>query len=121
MEGFFTIELKRLRFFAEHGLYEEEILVGNEFEVDVTVDHKAPEKTISSIDETVNYVTIFRIVQEEFSQRNDLLETCAMRIAERLQKQFPEIAKLAISIRKVNPPIAHFAGTVGVTFHKIFK
>lgn len=116
MTGHFTIELKGLRFFAQHGMYEEEAKVGNEFEVDVSVVHSAPEKMISSIDQTVNYAEIFRIVQDEFSHRRQLLETCAMQIAGRLQKQFPEIEKLTISIRKLNPPITNFSGSVGVTY-----
>ena len=120
MKGNFTIELKRLRFFAEHGLYEEENLVGNEFEVDVSIDHKAPEEVITSIDQTVNYVEIFRIVQDEFSKRKQLLETCAMLIAERLQKQFAGIEKLTISIKKMNPPITNFTGSVGITYNKVF-
>ena len=116
MTGHFTIELKGLRFFAEHGLYEAERLVGNEFEVDLSVEQKAPEKTISSLGQTINYVEVFRIVQEEFRQRKQLLETCAMLIAERLQEQFPNLEKLTISIRKLNPPITNFAGSVGVTY-----
>ena len=105
-----------MRFFAEHGLYEAERLVGNEFEVDLSVEQKAPEKTISSLGQTINYVEVFRIVQEEFRQRKQLLETCAMLIAERLQEQFPNLEKLTISIRKLNPPITNFAGSVGVTY-----
>ncbi len=121
MAAHFTIELRGLRFFAGHGLYPEEALVGNEFEVDVSVVHQAPEKTVSSIDQTVNYVEAFRIVQEEFSQRKELLETCAMQIADRLQEKFPRIEKLTISIRKLNPPISGFTGSVGVSYSKEFK
>jgi dihydroneopterin aldolase len=112
----FTIELKGLRFFAEHGLYEEEAKLGNEFEVDISIDYKAPQEVISSIDQTVNYVEIFRIVRDEFSQRKNLLETCAMQIANTLQEQFTQIERLTISIRKLNPPITNFTGTVGVIY-----
>ena len=64
MPGSFTIELKGLRFFAEHGLYPAELKVGNEFEVDVSIDTEAPEETISTLDQTIDYVTIFQIVQD---------------------------------------------------------
>jgi 7,8-dihydroneopterin aldolase/epimerase/oxygenase len=121
MPGYFTIELKGLRFFATHGMYEEEAKVGNEFEVDILVDYNAPEKIISSIDQTVNYAEVFRIVQDEFAHRRQLLETCAMQIADRLQKQFPQIEKLTISIRKLSPPITNFTGSVGVVYSKDFK
>src|SRR4051812_48695443 len=113
MAGHFTIALKNLRFFAEHGMYQEEMKVGNDFEVDVAMNCKAPKKLITSIEQTINYVEVYRIIQEEFSERKFLLETCAMKIAERVQVQFPEIESITISIRKLNPPITNFSGSVG--------
>jgi len=121
MAAYFTIELKGLQFFAEHGLYEEEAKVGNEFEVDVSIEYKAPQAVVSSIEQTINYAEVFYIVKNEFGHRKDLLETCAMQIAERLQKQFPQIEKLTISIKKLHPPITNFEGSVGVTFTKTSK
>jgi dihydroneopterin aldolase len=111
----FTIELKGLRFFAEHGLYPEEQLIGNEFEVDVAIHYQAPER-ITSIKETINYVDVFHIVKENFMKRQQLLETCALQIAGKLQEHFPQISQLTISIRKLNPPISNFTGSVGFTY-----
>ena len=120
MAACFTIELKGLRFFAHHGLYAEEAKVGNEFELDVSIEYKAAETIVSSIEQTINYAEVFHVVKDEFSQRKDLLETCAMQIADRLQKQFPQIESLTISIKKLNPPIINFVGSVSVTFTKVF-
>jgi dihydroneopterin aldolase len=121
MSARFTIELKGLRFYAEHGMYAEELKVGNEFEIDLSLECKAPKKTITSIEQTVNYVEVYRIVQEEFSKRRALLETCAMELADRLQEQFSDLDKITISIKKINPPITNFSGVVGVTYCKSFK
>ncbi|MGN6165043.1 MAG: dihydroneopterin aldolase [Flavisolibacter sp.] len=121
MSAQFIIELKGLRFFAHHGLYAEEAKVGNEFEVDVFIAYKAAETEVLSIEQTINYAEVFRIVKDEFSQRKELLETCAMQMADRLQKQFPQIESLTISIKKLNPPIINFVGSVSVTFTKAFK
>lgn len=121
MAGHFTIELKKLRFFAEHGMYQEELKVGNEFEVDISIGCKSPKKTITSIEQTINYVEVYRIIQEEFAERKFLLETCAMQIAEKLQEQFLLIEQLTISIRKLNPPITNFSGSVAITYNKNFK
>ena len=121
MSGQFTIELKGLRFFAEHGMYNEERKVGNEFEVDVIISCKSPRKLITSIHQTINYVEVYRIVQEEFAIRKFLLETCAMQISDKLEKQFPEIKKLTISIRKLNPPITNFSGSVAINYTKTIK
>ncbi|MCU7551466.1 dihydroneopterin aldolase [Chitinophagaceae bacterium LB-8] len=121
MAGWMTVELKGLRFFAEHGMYAEEKKVGNEFEVDVIVNYKAPKKTISSIEETVNYVEIYRILEEEFKVRKLLLETLAMQICDKIQHVFPDIRNISISIKKINPPITNFTGYVGITYTKEFK
>ena len=121
MAGWMTIELKGLRFFAEHGMYQEERKVGNQFEIDLEVAFKAPKHTISSIEETVNYVEIYRIVDERFSEYKNLLETCAMEICDSLHEQFSEIRKVSISIKKINPPITNFTGSVAVSYSKEFK
>ena len=121
MAGHFTIELNSIRFFAEHGMYEEEKRVGNEFEVDVSIACKSPRKIISSIEQTINYAEVYRILQEEFAERKFLLETVAMQVADKLKHQFPEIESVKISIRKLNPPITNFSGSVGITYSKTFK
>ena len=121
MASHFTIELQGLRLFAEHGMYQEELLVGNEFEVNISLDVKAPKKTISSIEQTINYVEVFRITQEVFSKRRQMMETCAMEIADTLQRQFNQIEKITVSIKKITPPIINFTGSVAVTYHKTVK
>ena|SRR5215218_169165 len=121
MAGWMTIELKGLRFFAEHGMYVEERKVGNQFEIDLSVCYKAPKQVITSMEETVNYVEIYRLIEEEFSVHKHLLETCAMQICERLHKQFPEITTISISIKKISPPSTNFTGSVGVTYTRDYK
>jgi 7,8-dihydroneopterin aldolase/epimerase/oxygenase len=121
LAGHFTIELNSIRFFAEHGMYEEEKRVGNEFEVDVSIACKSPKKIITSIEQTINYAEVYRILQEEFAERKFLLETVAMKVADKLQQQFPEIESVKIGIRKLNPPITNFSGSVGITYSKSFK
>lgn len=121
MSGHFTIELRQLRFFADHGMYAEEMKVGNEFEVDISVGCKSPKKKITSIEQTINYVEVYRIVQEEFAKRRQLLETLAMDIAEQIRLQFTEIENVVITIRKLHPPITNFSGSVAVTYSRTFK
>ena len=121
MAGWMTIELKGLRFFAEHGMYAEERKVGNQFEIDLEVSYKAPKHVITTMEETVNYVEIYRIVEERFSEYKNLLETCAMEICEALHEHFSEIRKISIHIKKINPPITNFTGSVGVAYSKEFK
>jgi dihydroneopterin aldolase len=102
-------------------MYEEEKRVGNEFEVDVSIACKSPKKHVTSIEQTVDYTEVYRILQEEFAERQFFIETVAMKVADKLKHQFPEIETVKISIRKLNPPITNFSGSVGITYSKSFK
>ncbi len=116
----FMIELKDVKFFAFHGVYEEERKTGNEFLVNLTVELENASKRISTIRDTVNYVTLFEIVQEQMNQPQDLLETLAMNISERIHERFPSAANIKVRIDKKNPVIPHFSGSVSVTYKKTY-
>ena len=116
-----VIELTSLRFFAAHGLYEEESVVGNAFEVDLKLYTSAPQEEITDISQTINYVEAYETVQEVFKNTRPLLEMLATQIAQKLKEQFPTIEGIEVSIRKLQPPIAGFTGTVGVSYRKVFK
>lgn len=121
MAGVITVELTGLRFFAYHGVHEEEAIVGNEFEVDVYIDHSAPEQVINSLDDTINYAAVYALIKEEMQVRQALLETCVMQIADKLHQEFPRIERIKITLRKLQAPIVNFIGAVGVTYTKAFK
>ena len=122
MAGTISVLLEGVRLYAMHGLYHEEASTGNEFEVDLTVSYKPEKKIISEIDETINYVTLYEILQKiVLKQRHHLLETCAMQIAEEIKSQFAQVRSIEITIKKLNAPISSFIGTVGITFSKKYK
>ena len=121
MSSSFTIQLQNLRFFAEHGMYEEEKSAGNAFEVNLSIEIRAPKQKLISLEQTINYAEVFRITQAIFSKRKYLLETLAMEIADALKTQFPAIKKIAVQIRKLNPPITSFTGSVSVSYERTFK
>lgn len=121
MSSSFTIELKNLRFFAEHGLYAEEAAAGNEFEINIALTTKAPETTLISLEETINYAAVYQTVKDIFTDRQALLETVAMNIAAALKKRFPALRKASVQITKLHPPISYFNGSVSVTYKKKFN
>ena len=118
--GIMTVELKELRFYAFHGLYGEEKKTGNEFEVSLCVDFTPVETIIANIAATVNYARLYEIIKTEMQKPRALLETLAMEIVETIHDSFPQISKADISIRKLQPPIIQFTGSVGVRYQKEF-
>jgi dihydroneopterin aldolase len=116
-----TIQLQGLRLFANHGLYAEESKAGNEFELNISLDYTVQAPTISTINQTVNYVDAFDIVTAVFNDREDLLETVAMKMVDKLYEAFPFLSAASISIDKLTPPIPNFIGSLGVTYSKTFQ
>ena len=120
MHNLLTIELRSLRFFAYHGLYEAEKKTGNEFEVGLFVEYAPAQGIITDIRETINYVQLYAQLKEEMEKPRELLETLAMEIVENMQAAFPMIKHCSIRITKLHPPIAGFTGTVGISYKKDF-
>ena len=115
----FTIHLSNLRFFAHHGMHDEEAIVGNDFEVSVSVTFDVPEK-ITHLSETVNYSSVYTTIKKIFINPAKLLETLAVDICDEIHSSDNRIRKINITIHKLNPPISNFIGDVGVSFCKSF-
>jgi dihydroneopterin aldolase len=115
-----TIHLNNLRFFAHHGLYEEERKVANEFVVDLRVSFPETAAVISKMNETINYVKLYEIVKKNMLQTTDLIETIAMNITNIIHDQFAQVKKVSITITKQYPPVINFSGNVAVNYVKEF-
>lgn len=114
----FTIQLRDLHFKSFHGLYAEEKILGNNFIVNVTVKYQSENELICSLDKTINYENIFKIVAQRMSVATELLETLTTQIATEILNSFLLVEEVEISITKQNPPIEKFIGNVVVSYHK---
>jgi dihydroneopterin aldolase len=112
-----SIEITKLKLFGAHGLYVEETLLENEFELSIILTCHPPAE-ITRLDQTLDYVIALEIVKEEFSQPSKLLETLAQRIAVKLKAAFPSIIRQEVHIVKLHAPIVTFRGEVGVRYKK---
>ncbi|MGI8950830.1 MAG: dihydroneopterin aldolase [Chitinophagaceae bacterium] len=112
----FSIELSQLRFYAYHGLYEEERILGSEFEVSVTVIHHPQIFPVQHLEDTIDYTAIYQLVKEQMLQPNPLLETLATTIVQEIFIKFLQAEEIKISIKKIHPSIISFEGSVGVSF-----
>jgi len=109
----FTINLNNLYFFSFHGLYEEENMLGNEFEVNAAVTIEAGQR-VTELHETVNYVSIYNIIKQKMDIPTRLLETVVQDIAEEIHLSDSRIRSVNISIRKLHLPINNFTGNASV-------
>lgn len=109
------ISLNDLRFFAYHGVFEQERRVGNEFEVSVHVDIPPTDSmNEDSLEGTVSYADIYEIVRERMQTPSLLLEKVAIDISRTLQERWPEILSGRVEVRKLGVPVSGIIGDAGV-------
>ena len=110
------IRIKKATFYAYHGVLSEEQSVGGKFEADVDIYtnfQKAAEK--DSLKQTVDYDKAYKFMyQLALERKHYLIETLATTIADELLKKFPNIDKVAVRIRKNNPPLGGVVDCVEV-------
>ena len=101
-----TITLKNIRTFSNHGCLEEEGKIGSDYRVDLTVhgDLSLSAET-DSLEDTIDYVHLNKIVKEEMAIRSKLLETVAQRILVRTLSELSLVKKVKVCVSKINPPI----------------
>ena len=89
------IQLDSLRFYAYHGVGEQERRVGNEYVVSLrlAVDLRRAMQT-DDVADTVNYAVVFEAVRQEMAIPSRLLEHVAGRIATRIFADFPIVKKI---------------------------
>ena len=114
-----TIHLKKLRFFAYHGVHEEESITGSDFVVDASVSFNDT-GSVTHINDTVDYVKVYSIIAENMRQPHRLLESLAIKIAEDIHQADEKIKKINIRIFKKNAPLANFSGNLGISYSKEF-
>jgi 7,8-dihydroneopterin aldolase/epimerase/oxygenase len=99
------VSLEGIRFFAFHGFYPEEQVLGTEFFVDVDTELEVYSAGGDEISNTVNYERLFKIAADEMNRPQKLLETVAHAILEQIRHEFIAVKTIRILIRKMHPPL----------------
>jgi len=113
------IEIEGMRFYAYHGHFEAERIVGNEFQVDVSLETNCIAASISDdLNDALNYQAVYDLVKNEMQISSHLLENVAKRILDSLFSKFPNIQKARVKVSKLNPPMGGQIKKVSVTLTK---
>ena len=101
-----TIKLQNIRTFSFHGCLEEEGKIGSDYRVDLEIKTDLRKSSLSDdLNDTVDYVLLNKIVEEEMAIRSKLLEHVANRIIMRIFKEIPSVSRIILAVSKLNPPI----------------
>ena len=102
------IELEGMDFFAYHGCFKEERVIGTRFTVDAWLTADTTEAEASDeLKHTVNYQAVYAVIKHEVEQHSHLLEHVASRIIDAIYRDFGTITHVKIKVAKLNPALAH--------------
>lgn len=104
-----------MEFYAFHGHFREEQIVGNKFIIDLEIETDLEKASRSDkLEDATDYVVACRVVKEEMNKKSYLLENIAKRILDSLYLNLKEIKSATVKIRKMNPPVGAKVGSVSV-------
>ncbi|MBK7558601.1 MAG: dihydroneopterin aldolase [Chitinophagaceae bacterium] len=115
----FTVNLHNLSFYAFHGVYDEEKILGNHYEVNVVISFETKEPVIT-LEQTINYEKVYEIISQRMLVPADLLETLAQEIAHAIYHFENRCQSISVSIEKKDPPIKNMQGSVSVIYKTAF-
>ena len=114
------IYLKNINLYAFHGCMDEEEKIGSDYVVNVVVDTDLGQSSNSDdLKDTVDYVSLHRIVKEEMFIRAMLLESVADRIIKRILKEHEDVTHVKVKVSKINPPIGGNVEEVAVKVERV--
>ena len=108
----FTICIHDLQFISFHGCFEEEKILGNKFTVNLEAETN--DNKVEYINDTVNYVDLFKIIKKYMDIPTKLLKTVMQHIVLEIFTDYPSIDRIVLSITKNHPPIKDLNGKVCV-------
>jgi 7,8-dihydroneopterin aldolase/epimerase/oxygenase len=115
-----TVELHNVIMYGFHGVYEEERKILNTFEVNLDVKFEEKVSVFDRLEDTISYADLYDIVRQKMEIPGFLLEKICQDIIQKIKDQFPVVLQVDISIYKLQPPIEHFQGKVGVSMVRRF-
>ena len=100
------IRIEDIRCFSYHGCMEEEGVIGTVFSVDVELKADLGVSAKSDLlADTIDYVAVSKLVQEEMAVKSKLIEHVTQRILNHLMKDFPSVESSKVIVVKHAAPI----------------
>ena len=104
MENMITIS--GMEFYAYHGCFAEEKVIGTRFKVDAVIHCNFMEAALhDNLEKSINYQKVYALIKEEMAISSHIIEHVCFRMMQSLKTQFPEILKCEITVYKLNPAI----------------
>jgi len=112
------IYLNDLLFNGFHGVYPAEKKIGNTFKVDVRIQMTPATKTIHKLENTIDYVQVYALIQKIMAVPTPLLETIVANIADQILAAHPIAELVYVKITKLQLSVPYFEGTTAVDIER---
>ena len=112
------IYLNDLLFNGFHGVYPAERKIGNTFKVDVRIQMTPATKTIHKLEDTIDYVQVYALIQKIMAVPTPLLETIVANIADQILAAHPIAESVYVKITKQQLSVPYFEGTTAVDIER---
>lgn len=108
-----------MEFFAYHGCFKEEQIIGTKFRVDLTIEADVEEAANNDdLHLTINYLSVYQMIKKQMEIKSKLLENVGKRILDELYVQFPGVIKAEVKVSKLNPPLGGKLDCVSLTLSR---
>ncbi len=92
--------------------------IGNTFKVDVRIHFNPATQTIDKLEQTIDYVEVYHLIQKIMSVPTALLETIVANIADQILATHPIAEAVYVKITKQQLAVPHFEGTTAVDIER---
>ena len=92
--------------------------IGNTFKVDVRIQLTPATKTIDQLEQTIDYVEVYHLIQKIMSVPTPLLETIVSNIADQILAAHPLAESVYVKITKQQLSVPYFEGTTSVDMER---
>lgn len=100
------IAVEGLQFYAHHGYYREEQVLGGKYTVDIymklNINNAA---TTDDLKKTINYEDIYLLTKNEMEVHAKLIEHVCQRILTKIKLKYPLLESVKVRVSKYNPPL----------------
>jgi dihydroneopterin aldolase len=112
------IYLNDLIFNGFHGVYPAEKKIGNTFKLDLRIQLTPTTKTIDQLEQTLDYVQVYALIQKIMAVPTPLLETIVTNIADQILAAHPMAESVYVKITKQQLSVPYFEGTTAVDIER---
>jgi dihydroneopterin aldolase len=98
--------LENMEFYAHHGHFEEEQIIGGRFSVDLMIETDLTQAAeTDDLNDAIDYSRIYELVKAEMEKPSQLVEHVARRIVDATYSASDKITRVTATVSKLNPAI----------------